>query len=288
MQIQLKNHTFQVDPGQNKHYWSYINSIDWEPHTFAIFDQFVNADAVVLDIGSWSGVLTLYAAKIAKEVHALDPDPVCFSELNRNVALNPAVAEKIKTYQTAISNTKETVRLSARDQYGASSSSILERKRDTENSLELHTISLEEFLEKEQIQTVDFIKMDVEGAEFRILPSIGKALAKVNHPTLYVSFHYSFLNENLYHKYIPSRFLNKVCMRLENTFGFSIFKKKIRKEIANLFDDLSAYTYIYKSDGTRVSFDDLQRNPALIKDTDLVFTNKEWDTSAPLSVLKEE
>ncbi len=276
MQIQLKNHTFQIDPGQNKHYWTYINSIDWEPHTFAIFDQFVNENSVVLDVGSWSGVLTLYAAKIAKEVHALDPDPVCFSELNTNVSLNPAVAEKIKTYQTAISDTKETVRLSARDQYGASSSSILERKRDTENSLELHTISLLEFLENEDIQTVDFIKMDVEGAEFRILPSIGNALKKVGYPTLYVSFHYSFLNENLYHTHIPSKFLNKVLMRLENTFGFSVFKRKIRKEIANLYDDIKAYTYIYKSDGSQISFDDLQRNPELIKETDLVFTNVAW------------
>ncbi|AXG69440.1 ribosomal protein L11 methyltransferase [Kordia sp. SMS9] len=286
MQIQLKNHTFQVDPGQNKHYWSYINSIDWEPHTFAIFDQFVHADSVVLDIGSWSGVLTLYAAKIAKEVHALDPDPVCFHELNVNVNLNPAVADKIKTYQTAISDTQETVRLSARETYGASSSSILERKRDTENSLELKTISLVDFLENEHIQTVDFIKMDVEGAEFRILPTIGKALEKVNYPTLYVSFHYSFLNENLYHKHIPSKFLNKVCMRLENTFGFSIFKKKIRKEIAHLFDDVKAYTYIYKSDGTRISFDDLAKKPELIQETDLVFTNVEWRTSTPLSVPK--
>ncbi|WP_046756401.1 FkbM family methyltransferase [Kordia jejudonensis] len=276
MQIQLKNHTFQIDPGQNKHYWSYINSVDWEPHTFAIFDKFVNENSVVLDIGSWSGVLTLYAAKTAKEVHALDPDPVCFSELNTNVELNPAVAEKIKTYKTAISAHKETVRLSARETYGASSSSILERKRDTENSLELETISLADFLEQEAIQQVDFIKMDVEGAEFKILPTIGKALEKVNYPTLYVSFHYSFLNEHMYHKNIPSVFLNKLLMRLENTFGFSLYKRKIRKEITNLYDSLKTYTYIYKSDGTVITFDDLAQKPELIKETDLVFTNMEW------------
>ncbi|EDP97358.1 methyltransferase, FkbM family protein [Kordia algicida OT-1] len=286
MQVQLKNHTFQIDPGQNKHYWSYINSIDWEPHTFAIFDHFINEDSVVLDIGSWSGVLTLYAAKTAKEVHALDPDPVCFSELNRNVQLNPAVADKIKTYKTAISAQKETVRLSARETYGASSSSILERKRDAENSLELETISLADFLEKENIQKVDFIKMDVEGAEFKILPTIGKAIEKINYPTLYISFHYSFLNENIYHKNIPSVFLNKLFMRLENTFGFSRYKSKIRKEIANLYDDLKAYTYIYKSDGTPISFEDLAKKPELIKETDLVFTNVEWRASTPLSVPK--
>ncbi|WP_433991509.1 FkbM family methyltransferase [Kordia algicida OT-1] len=257
-----------------------------KPHTFAIFDHFINEDSVVLDIGSWSGVLTLYAAKTAKEVHALDPDPVCFSELNRNVQLNPAVADKIKTYKTAISAQKETVRLSARETYGASSSSILERKRDAENSLELETISLADFLEKENIQKVDFIKMDVEGAEFKILPTIGKAIEKINYPTLYISFHYSFLNENIYHKNIPSVFLNKLFMRLENTFGFSRYKSKIRKEIANLYDDLKAYTYIYKSDGTPISFEDLAKKPELIKETDLVFTNVEWRASTPLSVPK--
>lgn len=287
MQVQLKNHTFQIDPGQNKHYWTHINSTDWEPHTFAIFDHFVNENSVVLDVGSWSGVLTLYAAKTAKEVHALDPDPVCFNELNINVGLNPAVAEKIKTYKTAISDKKETVRLSARETYGASSSSILERKRDTESSLKLETVSLADFLEKEQVQNVDFIKMDVEGAEFRILPTIAKTLEKYKYPTIYVSFHYSFLNENLYHKNIPSGFLNKVLMRLENTFGFSLFKSKIRKEIANLYDDLKAYTYIYKTNGTPISFEDLLHKPELIKETDLVFTNVEWNTSAPLSVTEK-
>lgn len=276
MEVQLKNHTFQIDPGQNKHYWTHINSTDWEPHTFAIFDHFVRKNSVVLDIGSWSGVLTLYAAKIAKEVHALDPDPVCFRELETNVGLNPAVANKIKTYQTAISNSKETLRLSAREAYGASSSSILSRKRDTENSVEIETISLLDFVETAQISEVDFIKMDVEGAEFQILPTIGKALEKLQYPTLYVSFHYDFLNEHLYNKYIPSSFLNKVLMRLEHTFGFSLFKGRIRKEIANLYDDVKAYTYIYKTDGAQISFEDVQRNPELIKETDLVFTNVEW------------
>jgi FkbM family methyltransferase len=283
MEIQLKNHTFQIDPGHNKHYWTHINSVDWEPHTFAIFDKFINENSIVLDIGSWSGVLTLYAAKIAKEVHALDPDPVCFSELETNVALNPGIAEKIKTYQTAISDTKEIVRLSAREAYGQSSTSILSRKRDTENSVEIETVSLFDFIEASKIDTVDFIKMDVEGAEFQILQTIGKALKKLKHPTLYVSFHYGFLNEHLYNKHIPSGFLNKVLMRLENTFGFSLFKNRISKEIANLYDDVKTYAYIYKTDGTLISFESLQRNPELIKETDLVFTNVEWNTSTLLS-----
>ncbi|GAA0729741.1 hypothetical protein GCM10009430_40180 [Aquimarina litoralis] len=276
MEIKLKNYSFKIDPGQNKHYWEYINATDWEPHTFTIFDYFIHKESNVLDIGAWSGVLTLYAAKIANKVHAIDPDPICFKELNTNIKLNPSIAKKIKTYNKAISDVKETLKLSARDSYGASSSSILNRKRDTENSLELETLSLIDFIESTGIQEIDFIKMDVEGAEFKILPKIGKTIEKLNHPTLYVSFHYNFLNEHIYARKVPFSFLNKLMMRLEMVFGFYVFKNSILKEINNLFSELNSYKYIYNTSGTLVPFNHLNKNPAMIKNTDLVFTNIEW------------
>lgn len=68
-------------------------------------------------------------------------------------------------------------------------------------------------------------------------------------------------------------------MRLENTFGFSLFKKRIHKEIAHLFQDVKAYRYIYKTDGTPLTHETLQQNPQLIQTTDLVFTNVEWNVS---------
>ena len=277
MQIKLKNHRFQIDPGQNKHYWSHINEVDWEPHTFAIFDYFIDEESIVLDIGAWSGVLALYAAKTAKEVHALDPDPVCFKELQININLNPDLSDKISAYPVAISNKEEEVSLSARSQYGASSTSILQRNRDTEHSTKIITTELSDFLDQEKISHVDFIKMDVEGAEFKILPGIEKALKKLNYPTLYVSFHYDFLNEHLYHKHLSSKFLNKLFLKLEKTFGFSILKHKIRAEIKDLFSGLSTYQYIYNTKGERITKTFLAEQPEYIKGYDLVFTNKEWE-----------
>ncbi|MDN3664288.1 FkbM family methyltransferase [Algibacter miyuki] len=276
MEIQLKNHTFQIDPGQNKRYWEQINSEDWEPYSFSIFDYFIKKNSIVLDIGSWSGVLTLYAAKTANTVHALDPDPVCYSELEKNITLNPEISEKIKIYQTAISDKKETLRLSARKAYGQSSSSILARKRDTENSLEIETISLFDFITRSKIKDLDFIKMDVEGAEFKILPTLKSTLEHLNYPTLYVSFHYHFLCEHLYSTHIPSSFLNKLLIKLESKIGFSLFKYKIRKQISNLYHGVKMYKYVYKTDGTLISFENLERHPELIKETDLVFTNTAW------------
>ncbi|WP_237274908.1 FkbM family methyltransferase [Tenacibaculum ovolyticum] len=277
MNITLRNCTYKVDPGQNRFYWNAIQNGNWEPQTFDIFDAFIQTDDIVLDIGAWSGVLSLFLAKKAKKVHALDPDPVCYKELLANIELNPDLLNKISVYQTAISDKEEEVFLSARFQYGASSTSILPRKRDTKNSFKITTKKLHHFLEDENIPKVDFIKMDVEGAEFQILPNLKSTLEKINYPTFYVSFHYHFLNEHIYYQHVPSSFLNKVFLKLEKKIGFSLFKKKINKKIQYLFDDLLDYKYIYTADGDLVSKYFLQQHPEFIKNHDLVFTNKKWN-----------
>lgn len=281
MDIYLKNYRFKIDPGQNKDYWDRINSDVWEPFTFVIFDYFITEESTVLDLGSWAGVLTLYAAMLSKEVHAVDPDPVCFEELQANISLNPLIANKVKTYKKAISDKKTLVRLSARERYGRSSSSILVRRRDKENALEIETITLFDFLLQEDIGKVDFIKMDVEGAEFKILRSIGKVIEKYNYPTLYVSFHYNYLRESLYGKYIFSRILNKIIFRLEKMLSIDLLKSKISKDISNLFDQVKSYKYIYKTDGELVSIEKLENEILELIKSDLVFTNTEWNPSSP-------
>jgi len=276
MNIKLRNYNFNIHPGNNKDAWEYINTGNWEPHSFDILDTFVKQDAVVMDIGAWSGVLSLYIANKASTVYALDPDPVCYKELQRNILLNPNLAKKITAFPIAISNKKEILNLSARTEYGSSSSSILNRKRDTEHATQITTISLLDFLEQEQIEQVDFIKMDVEGAEFKILPTMKAALKRMKYPTLYVSFHYSFLIEHFYYDAIPSKFLNKVFLKLESITGLSLFKKKMKKEMATLFDAVMDYQYIYTTKGKLITKAFLKQHPDCIKNQDLVFTNTKW------------
>jgi FkbM family methyltransferase len=276
MNIVLRNCSFKINPGKNKKTWEYMNSGDWEVHSFDIFDYFIPNNGVVLDIGAWSGVLSFYAANNASRVYALDPDPICFKELIINIKLNPIFKDKVLAYNIGISNAKEIVQLSARETYGNSSSSILERKRDKEHSKMVKTVTLLDFIQEENVNSIDFIKMDVEGAEFQILPTIKKALEKVGYPTLYISFHYDYLNEHIYYNSISSSFFNKVLLKLEKILKFSLFKNKIRKKIANLYNDLLEYEYVYNTDGNVISKDFLKKNPEYIKKYDLVFTNKKW------------
>jgi FkbM family methyltransferase len=276
MKIQHRNTTFNINPGINKDAWDYINKGHWEPLTFDILDFFSNKNSVAIDLGSWSGVISLYLANTIEKVHAIDPDPVCFKELQENILLNPDLKNKIAAYQIAISDKKETIKLSARKEYGKSSTSILRRKRDNETSFEISTISLLDFIEQNKIEKVDFIKMDIEGAEFKVLPSIGKALEKMQYPTLYISFHYAFLNETIYTKKIPFVFMNKLFLKVEKIIGINIFKDTIGKIIYNSWNQLDKYNYIYTDNGKPVNILFLKKNPEFLKKNNLVFTNIKW------------
>lgn len=272
----IRSTNFIVDEGSEKATFDYINSGNWEPYTFDIFDYFVNKDDVVFDLGCWYGITSLYLAHLANTVYAIDPDPVCFEEITKNLTLNPDLSSKIQAFQLAISNKSETLKLFAREKYGASSSSILQRNRDKKKSVEVDTISLKEFLTQEKIVRVDFIKMDIEGAEFLILPTLKDFLEQTNYPTLYVSFHYSFLNENEYAKRVSSKIITKLILKVEKWLNVSFLKSKIEKNIRHLFTDLKKYQYIYTHKGELILHSDLLKNPLIIKHNELIFTNKKW------------
>lgn len=276
MKISIRNTNFMVHEGSEKATFDYINSGNWEPYSFDIFDYFIGEKDVVFDLGCWHGVTSLYLAHLANTVYAVDPDPVCFEEILKNLELNLDLNSKILAFQIAISNKSETIKLFAREKYGASSSSILQRNRDKKKSVDVDTISLLEFINKEKITRVDFIKVDIEGAEFLILPTIKEFLEKVNYPTLYVSFHYSFLNEHEYAKRISSKIITKIILKIEQLLKVSFLKSKVQKNIQNLFTDLKKYTYIYTHKGELLTFNELENNLDCIKQNELVFTNKEW------------
>lgn len=276
MKITIRNKSFFVHEGNQKETFQFINSGNWEPYTFEIFDYFIDKNDVVLDLGAWHGVTSLYLAHLSKKTYAIDPDPICFEELSKNLYLNPILNSKIKPYQLAISNKADRLKLFAREQYGASSSSILKRNRDEKKSIEVDCITLQDFIKREEISEVDFLKMDVEGAEFLILPTIKSFLEQTNYPTLYISFHYQFLNENEYSKWISSKTITKIILKLENKLNFSLLKNKLKKNIQNLFNDLYKYQYIYTQNGDLITHNDLVKNPELIKNFELIFTNKKW------------
>jgi methyltransferase, FkbM family len=169
---------FDVEVSEENGFWDFFESPKWEPCTVAIFESRLGPGTRYLDLGGYIGPTVLYAAALGCEVVALEPDPEVFAELQRNVTLNPALAARIELSAAALAlqDGQAELRLGQKSQ-----ASLLGEGA----TVTVATISPETLAER--IGDVDFVKIDVEGAEYLFMPRLVKALH--GRPAIYLSTH---------------------------------------------------------------------------------------------------
>ncbi|MDA4118522.1 MAG: FkbM family methyltransferase [Thaumarchaeota archaeon] len=143
---------------------------------------------VVLDVGAHIGSFTLKAAREvgpAGRVISFEPSSENFGLLGRNVAANSYA--NIRLYNVAVGSQPGTARLQ------------LHQRRGT-NSLYAHSTSESVGMEDVEVRTldsvvrelnlarVDFMKIDVEGAELEVLKGAKEVLASF-HPSIAMETH---------------------------------------------------------------------------------------------------
>jgi FkbM family methyltransferase len=158
----------------------------YESNTYKIFEKFIDRNHSYIDMGAFIGSTTLFCAHLAKKVYAIEPDPIAFAELEKNVSLNSGLKEKIELHQKCINDKSGKVRFGSIAKGGDSTSSL--QFADSETSWIVDGITFNEFIGKNKISDCNFIKMDIEGGEATVLPLMKDYLEK-NKPVLYLSLH---------------------------------------------------------------------------------------------------
>jgi len=176
----------------------------WENTTFLYFNTFIRNTTTYIGMGEWIGPVLLFSAKKALRAVGAEPDPSAFSVLQRNVLANPSLSHKISLSKLCISLKAETVIM-----YGAGGSgSFMSAVDNVEGHKEYqakyptmswvsHCLPFWTFADEHNAITGDmFIKLDTEGAEQFILPSIYPWLANFtlttsfqHKPAMFISFH---------------------------------------------------------------------------------------------------
>jgi FkbM family methyltransferase len=140
---------------------------------------------IVIDVGAAFGFYTILASrKVGQQgkVIAIEPQPDSFEMLNRNIKLNKLA--NIIPLNYAISSTKTTLKLY--DSY----STIQERSGQSSQSyIEVTADTLDNLLRQLDIHEVNWIKVDVEGAELEVLRGSVGILSKSRNLTLLVEVH---------------------------------------------------------------------------------------------------
>lgn len=177
-QIDLRGVRFTVEPmdrGQRA-FWDKFQSGSWEPETLSILHNSIDRHTTFVDIGSWIGPTALYAACYARRVVALEPDPQALRQLRRNIALNPELAPRIMVLDRALYTKPGLVTLGSKKRGGDSKSSMIFEEMET--AWEVPTITPLELAGKLEHEESLFLKIDIEGGEYAILPDIRPILTE--------------------------------------------------------------------------------------------------------------
>jgi FkbM family methyltransferase len=158
--IITKRHNFKVYLDELDSLHLSVNK-DWEPFQTNLMERIVKEGDTVLDIGANIGFDTLMLSKLVGEkgrVYAFEPDPITFELAKKNLEANNI--KNVELINKAVSHEKGEVtfyRSDSNTSANSMSSSV------GSNSITVDAISLDEYFGKDF--KVDFIKIDVEGAE---------------------------------------------------------------------------------------------------------------------------
>ena len=208
--------SFRVEERSQARYgafWATFAAGTFEPATVSVLEAELGPGLRFLDIGAWIGPFTLLAAALDAQVTAFEPDPVAVAALRNNLALNPALAERVEVRPVAVAASAGPVRLDggtlglgnglSRVRLGRPASwrkgwrqgwpaRLLGSARtapagadiggDTGADVEAVAVAALD------LEGYHVIKIDIEGGEFDLVPRLGSRLAS-NRSVLLLSLH---------------------------------------------------------------------------------------------------
>jgi FkbM family methyltransferase len=146
---------------------------------------------VALDVGGCWGDTALWLAHVVGpegHVHTFEPTPANRSLLAKNVSLNPAIAARIRIWDAPLAGTAgETVFI--RDGLAAGATMRTDADAVEGDRCELHTDTIDEMLRRGDLPRVDFLKVDVEGADLGVLEGAAETIASCRPRLALAAYH---------------------------------------------------------------------------------------------------
>ena len=128
---------------------------------------------IVVDIGAYIGPFSIYAASLGGKVYAYEPCLENFELLKKNIELNKA---DVAAFRNGVMGKSGKMELCIREGYNYGASNFYHP--EWVNRQTVQCITLQDIMKDDNLEHIDFLKMDCEGAEVEILENF--PLEKIN------------------------------------------------------------------------------------------------------------
>ncbi|MCF8368090.1 MAG: FkbM family methyltransferase [Bacteroidales bacterium] len=166
-----------------KLFWSGISGFEY--NSVDIFLELIKSSKVFFDIGANIGYYSLLASKVnpGLEIFAFEPFPDAIAALKRNISQNMFGNISIISTALAAKTGEDTLFYRINDDFPrglqlAGNNSMVNFKDNRNQTVDIKTQTLDEFVTQHKIESLDFIKIDTETTEFMILSNGIEALKK--------------------------------------------------------------------------------------------------------------
>lgn len=194
----------------------------------------------VLDVGVHVGAFSLCAAKNGANVYALEPDIQNFYLLQKNIIAN-SMAKSIYPIHVALSNINGLDVLTYEDTFNHGQRSLSYIDKFESNNI-ISTVTLEELFRTifRDIDTIDCLKMDIEGKEFDIFRgSVKRYINRFKYIDLDI---HSLDNRDYFVN--PKQYRSETLMEYIKNCGFEIVRAT--RTSGKLFDTAKDGNFIFK------------------------------------------
>jgi FkbM family methyltransferase len=145
---------------------SIIENGFWEPLETSALKKHLKDKSVVFDIGANNGYYTLLMSQLVGEkgqVHCFEPTSYAIKRLQKNISINQTLPiQNIKINNKGLSSRNEIKEESFESRFS-------ERLLAHQEKELIEFITLDSYYEKLNLDSIDFIKIDVDGYDYEVL-----------------------------------------------------------------------------------------------------------------------
>jgi FkbM family methyltransferase len=192
---------------------------------------------VIFDCGANIGFATIFFKWLFPKarIYAFEPDPTTYALLEKNVKNNKL--QDVYTYNVALSGTEGPIDFFVNHTNPGSLVMSTRSTRMSKNTITIPAITLSSFIADLQLPKINFVKMDVEGAEEDIVKELLETQTLQKIEMMAIEYHHNIEKS----KPAFGRFLNYFE---KHGFGYQIDTRSVPHHAQRAFQDILVRVYV--------------------------------------------